>query len=172
MALNHLEQLVAEWYEFQGYYVRRNAFVGRLSKGGYTCELDVIAFHPESKHLVHIESAVGSDSWEQRERRYVKKFEAGRRYIPEMFKHFGVSEGIDQIALFIAGNNKKHSHIGGGRVVLAWELLREIMESPKLLPIGKQIVPEQFGNLRTLQFVREYKKSIWRDSNNRTEVVV
>ena len=42
MSANHLEQLIAEWYEFQGYFVRRNVLVGKRSKGGYECELDVI----------------------------------------------------------------------------------------------------------------------------------
>jgi hypothetical protein len=34
-----LEQLVAEWYEFQGYFVRRNVRVGRRLKGGHDGEL-------------------------------------------------------------------------------------------------------------------------------------
>lgn len=54
MAANHLEQLIAEWYEYQGYFVRRNILVGKRAKGGYECELDVVAFHPERQHLVHI----------------------------------------------------------------------------------------------------------------------
>ena len=41
MAGNHLESLVAEWYEFRGYFVRRNIRVGKRSKGGYECELCV-----------------------------------------------------------------------------------------------------------------------------------
>ena len=27
---NYLEQLVAEWYEYQGYFVRRNVLVGKM----------------------------------------------------------------------------------------------------------------------------------------------
>jgi hypothetical protein len=37
MATNYLEQLVAEWYEYKGYFVRRNILVGRLPKGGFEC---------------------------------------------------------------------------------------------------------------------------------------
>ena len=32
--MNHLEQLTAEWYEFRGYFVRRNVQVGRRLKEG------------------------------------------------------------------------------------------------------------------------------------------
>ena len=46
MAANYLEQLVAEWLEYQGYFVRRNVLVGKRAAGGYECELDVVAFNP------------------------------------------------------------------------------------------------------------------------------
>ena len=46
MASNFLEELTAEWYEFNGYFVRRNVNVGKRPEGGYECELDVVAFHP------------------------------------------------------------------------------------------------------------------------------
>jgi len=87
---NFLEQLVAEWYEYQHYFVRRNVRVGRRSMGGYESELDVVAFSPEKKHLVHIEPSMDSDSWEKREKRFAAKFAAGRSHIPSLFK--GLSE--------------------------------------------------------------------------------
>jgi hypothetical protein len=46
MAGNHLEDLVAEWYQFQGFFVRRNIQVGKRLRGGYECELDIVAFQP------------------------------------------------------------------------------------------------------------------------------
>lgn len=49
--MNYLEQLISEWYEYQGYFVRRNVLVGKRSDGGWECELDVVAFHPTKKHL-------------------------------------------------------------------------------------------------------------------------
>ena len=86
MATNYLEQLIAEWYEYKGYYVRRNLLVGKRVKGGFECELDVVAFNPKAKHLVHIEPSMDANSWAERERRYQKKFTAGRKYIPELFQ--------------------------------------------------------------------------------------
>ncbi|MCE5254186.1 MAG: hypothetical protein LLG45_08295 [Actinomycetia bacterium] len=69
MAGNHLESLVAERYEFNGYFVCRNVRVGRRPKGGYECELDVVAFNPEKGALVHIEPSLDADNWQERERR-------------------------------------------------------------------------------------------------------
>lgn len=101
MAANHLEQLVAEWYEYCGYFVRRNVHVGLRPKGGYECELDVVAFRPTDKKLVHIEPSLDADSWEHREKRYAKKFAAGKKYIPKLSEALDVPVEIDQIALFL-----------------------------------------------------------------------
>jgi hypothetical protein len=76
--INFLEQLAAEWYEFRGYFVRRNVRVGPRPNGGHECELDVVAFHPKKRHLVQIEPSMDADSWAQREQRYAKKFTAGK----------------------------------------------------------------------------------------------
>jgi hypothetical protein len=55
---NFLEQLVAEWLEYRGYFVRRNVKVGKRKKGGYEGELDIVGFHPLQKHLVHYETSM------------------------------------------------------------------------------------------------------------------
>jgi hypothetical protein len=44
VALNFLERLVAEWYEFRGYFVRRKINVGPSLKGKFGFELDIVAF--------------------------------------------------------------------------------------------------------------------------------
>ena len=41
MPVNFLEQLTAEWFEYRGYFVRRNIKVGKRQKGRHDCELDV-----------------------------------------------------------------------------------------------------------------------------------
>jgi len=51
MASNYLEQLLVEWYEYQGYFVRNNVLVGKRNQGGYETELDIVAFHPEKNTL-------------------------------------------------------------------------------------------------------------------------
>jgi len=79
MAHNHLEQLLAEWYEYKGYIVKRNLQVGKRKKGGFECELDIVAFHPELKHLVHLEPSLDADSWAVREQRFSKKFAAEKK---------------------------------------------------------------------------------------------
>src|SRR4051812_19898007 len=123
---NHLEDLVAEWYQLKGFFVRRNVQVGRRPQGGYECELDLVAFHPKEKVLVHIEPSLDSDSWERREQRYSKKFAAGRQYIPNLFEGLVLPSQIEQIALFFfAGGVRKN--IAGGRVMLVKDFMGDIL---------------------------------------------
>ena len=161
MANNFLEQLVAEWYEYRGYFVRRNVPVGRRSKGGFEAELDVVALNPETRHLVHLEPSLDAESWETRERRFRKKFDAGREYIPGLFPGFDVPAEIEQIAILVSASKANHPTLGGGQVLLVSDLMREIMEELSDKKISENTVPEHHALLRTLQLVVEYRKKVF-----------
>lgn len=156
--VNFLEQLVAEWYEFRGYFVRRNMRVGPRPNGGHEGELDVVAFHPERRHLVHVEPSMDADSWDVRERRFSRKFESGRRHIPSLFPGLDLPGEIDQIALLVFGSAQGRSVLGGGRLVLVSDLMTEIRQKLKGLRVDNAAVPEQFQLLRALQFAANYWK--------------
>jgi hypothetical protein len=79
--MSHLEELLAEYYEWLGHVVKCNAQVGKLAHGGWEMELDVVAYEPRANHLLHLEPSLDADSWEKREKRFVKKFQAGQKYI-------------------------------------------------------------------------------------------
>jgi hypothetical protein len=153
---NFLEQLVAEWYEFRGYFVRRNINVGKRPNGGYACELDIVALNPNTRHLVQVEPSMDSDSWAIRERRFAIKFEAGRKYIPEIFSGFGDLPEIEQIAVFALGSDKTHLTIGGGKLVHVKELMNEIRQNVARRKVESAAIPEQFVILRTLQFTANF----------------
>ncbi len=159
--MNHLEQLVSEWYEYQGYFVRRNVHVGRRTNGGWECELDVIAFNPTKKHLVHIEPSMDANSWPKREKRYAKKFEAGRKYIPELFVGIEIPDHIEQIALFGIGSKTNNHVLAGGHVWLASDLLLQITSTLRKLRIEKAAVSQQFPLLRTIQFVCHHENLLF-----------
>lgn len=160
--MNHLEQLVVEWFEYQGYFVRRNVHVGKRGNGGWECELDVVAFNPTKKHLVHIEPSMDANSWTKREERYKKKFEAGRKYIPQLFSGIEVPQCIEQIALFGLGSKANNPMLAGGHVWLASDLLLQITNCLRKLPVEKAAVSEQYPLLRTIQFVCQHHNALFK----------
>ena len=156
VAGNHLESLVAEWYELRGYFIRRNVKVGKRPNGGHECELDVVGFHPEQRSLVQIEPSLDAHNWTKREARYKKKFDAGRKYIPGLFPGMAVPKHIDQIALFVYGGGKSRERIAGGRVVFIRDFMAEIRASIRHRRVARAAIPEGLPLLRTLQFAAEY----------------
>lgn len=156
MPSNDLEDLVVEWYQFRGFFVRRNIQVGKRPQGGYDCELDVVAFHPGEKRLVHVEASLDADSWEKREGRYLRKFEAGRRYIPALFPGIDLPGPPEQIALFVFAGHGNHKTVGGGRIILLKDFMREILTFVRERRVASAAIPEEYSLLRTLQFAAQY----------------
>jgi len=161
MANNFLEQLVTEWYEYRGYYVRRNVWVGKRGRGGLDSELDIVAFNPRARHLVHVEPSMDAESWEKREQRFRKKFEAGRKHIPSLFPGLELPGEIEQIALLAFASKVNHPTLGGGKVLLVSDLMREILEDLSEKRISSNAVPEHHALLRMLQFVAEYRGKVF-----------
>jgi hypothetical protein len=156
VASNHLEDLVAEWYQFRGYFVRRNVQVGKRAQGGYECELDVVAFHPKHRRLVHVEPSLDTQSWDKRATRYAKKFEAGRKHIPTLFPGINLPKKPEQIALFVYGGRGDAHELGGARIVFIREFMLEILGEVGRMRMAAAAVPEEFPLLRTLQFAAQF----------------
>ena len=142
---NHLEQLVAEWLEFKGYFVRRNVKVGKLSHGGHEGELDIVAYHPLDNHLMQIEPSIDAHTWEKREERFRKKFDSGRKYITsEILPWLPHNKRFEQWAV-LCKSDRNHQEVGGGKVVPIRKLYRMIASD--IMAVGdpaRNVIPEQF----------------------------
>jgi hypothetical protein len=150
-AMYFLEQLTSEWLEYRGYFVRRHVRVEGQEADGDDCELDVVAFHPGTKHLLHVEASMDASTWRVRDRRYRQKFDAGREHIPTMFEGSVPVQPVDQVALFGFGTRAGHGAVAGGRVLFADELMDEIRLDLRDRPALAQHVSERFVCLRTIQ---------------------
>lgn len=99
--MSHLESIIVEYLDWQGYLVHRNTKVGRLKHGGWEMELDLIGYNPHNSDLVHYEPSIDAQSWDTREARYVKKFHAARRpNFTEVFSRLPPETSLRQIAVF------------------------------------------------------------------------
>ncbi len=128
--MNHLEQLVAEWLQYRGYFVRTSVQVGSRPNGGFEGELDVVALNPSSHHLLHVECSLDALSAEKREARYAAKFERGRRYINGAFPGVPIPDVPDQVVVLQFSSGKLRT-IGGARLVTVREFVHEVFEGLK-----------------------------------------
>lgn len=149
--MNFLEQLIAEWYAYQGYFVRTNIKFGRRELGGYKGEIDVVAFDPKSKTLTHLEASGAADKWEKRQEGFKRKFMNASEYYNEIFDF----EFEDVIKIAVTGYSPPKNPITLGddiKLVLVSELMREITKEIKEINPLEKIIPEGYPLLRAIQF--------------------
>jgi len=152
MNSNHLEELLFEFFDWKDYLVKKNIFVGKREKGGYEMELDIVAYNPHNKHLVHVETSLDALSWSKREERYKKKFEVGRKYIfNEVFTWLDNKITINEIIVAVASTS--NGFLNDIRIISVDDCMSEIINEIKSLgKASKNAVPEQYPLLRTIQF--------------------
>ncbi len=156
--MEYLQQLATEWYEYKGYFVHRDLWVGIQSDGSYECELDIVAFHPTHRHLLHIEPSLDLLSWKEKQEHFQPKFDAGRKYLHRMFGNEPRIH-LEQIAL-ISANEDVPRTIAGARVIRLSDLIKELLTALSAFPISEWLVPEQWPLLRTLQFVAAFRDQL------------
>ena len=153
--MNFLEQLVSEYYQHRGYYVRVNVRALKRLQGGWDGELDVLAFHPQNNELIHVEPSWDSHKWDKREARFRKKF----RYTKKMYE--------DILGLPI--NKLRQRAITGGTLKIPkntdWGSI-EVLTVPMFISEVKtylldkrpseKVIPENLLCLRSMQFTIHY----------------
>jgi hypothetical protein len=150
--MSHLEDLISEYYDWQGYLVKRNVKVGRLAHGGWEMELDVLAYHPHDEHLVHIESSIDAHSWPKREERFKKKFHSGTRHMfQEIFTWLDANTPVEQVAILI-NHPKGRDELAGGKIKSVDKFVAEVRNVVNNQGVvSKNAIPEKYPLLRTIQ---------------------
>lgn len=150
--MSHLEQLIVEYLDWGGYLVRRNVKVGRLKHGGWEMELDVLGYNPKTRDLVHYEPSLDAHTWETREKRFAKKFDAARKYaFIEVFGWLPPDTPIRHIAV-LPSHPKGRDQLGDARLISIDELMAEITTRIRECgPARSNAIPEIYPLLRTLQ---------------------
>jgi hypothetical protein len=155
--MNHLEQLVSERLQYNGYFVRVSVHVGARPNGGFEGELDVVALNPVTKHLLHVECSLDALSADKREERFAAKFERGKKYIREAFRGIELPEKLEQVLVLQFASGIVRS-IGGARLVTVREFVHEMFEGLKGTSPGSKAVPSNLPLLRTIQVAADAER--------------
>ena len=150
--MRHLESLIAEYLEWQGFLVKRNLKIGRRERGGWEMELDVVGLNPKTKTIVHYEPSIDAQTWDKRLVRYEKKFQIARKYMfKEVFDWLPETTRIEQIAVFY-NHPRGRDTIAGAKIMSIDELMAEIRDEVcKRGPMISNAISEQYPLLRTIQ---------------------
>lgn len=151
-----LEQLVREYYEIQGYWVRTNVKFGLLRHGGYKGEADVLAFDPQERTLVHIEPSMGAESWDRRKEIFHNKFEKAKPHYDEMFS-LGIAR-VHRIAIAGWGREAPPMNLDDIRLMTVAEFVQEAQGLVTTMFKGGASPPEQYPLLRTLYFGTKWQR--------------
>ena len=150
---NHLENLICQFYDWKECIVKSNIKVGRLRRGGYAGELDVVVYNPASREVIHYEPSLDGDKWADREQRYKKKFELGRKHIKDVFPWLPPNTKLRQVAVF--NNVPFHrKDFLGAEVIGVDDLVKVMKDEIKAEDcVGVNAIPEKYDLLRTIQLV-------------------
>jgi hypothetical protein len=152
--MNFLERLVAEWYEYQGYFVRSNVHFGKRTKGGWTGEIDVAAYDPITQTFVHLEVSTDARNWTQRKDVFQKKFDNASKYYDEIFRI--PTQPVQKIVIVGFTAIPKNILLEGITLKSIPDLIAEISEHLRHKRPANEAVPENFQLLRAVQFTANY----------------
>jgi hypothetical protein len=153
--MNHLEQLVGEWLQYNGYFVRTSVLVGRGRRGGYMGELDVVGVNLAQNHFLHVECSLDALSDEKKQAMFSRKFKTGRDYAGEVIHGVEFAEGqLEQAAVLqVTGTNART--VGGVRAITVRDLIHEITGVLSTKSPMRAAVPSVYPLLRTLQLAAD-----------------
>ncbi len=157
--MNFLEQLVAEWYTLQGYFVRTNIKFGKRSKGGYAGEIDVVAFKPQTGELIHVEPSMDSNPWLERQERFPRKFLPESDLLNLLELSRADVKRVRRIAIVGFSQTGTAGKLGKEiEVKSVEEFVREVSDTLRQRKPNNNAVPEGLPLLRAMQFALGWGK--------------
>jgi len=150
--MSHIEDLIAEYYDWQGYLVKRNITVGEHQVGCEDLVLHLLAFNPQTGHLIHIEPSIDAESWNTHIEHFAKKFHCAKALIfSDLFTWLDPEVEIEQVSVLVT-HPKGREKLGEAKLESVDELIAEIRQKVIACgPVVKHPIPEHYPLLRTLQ---------------------
>lgn len=154
--MNFLEQLAAEWYATQGYFVRTNVKANKRERGGWGNELDVLAYRPDTGELVHLETSWDALTWDARRERFTT-----RKFVFDA-DAYGALIGTRPLSVrrrAVVGTSRgcpESTWADGIEVVTVPAFMAEVCAGLRKRHPINDAVPETYPRLRAIQFALAY----------------
>lgn len=149
-----LEQLVQEYYDIQGYWVRTNVNYGPGRRGGYSGDADVLAFEPHNRVLVHLEVSMGAEKWEEKKATVTKKFKKAKDHYEAMCPHPFVR--TEKVAITGWSSSPAPITIPGVDIWTLGQFMHKVVELVTNRFRGSKLPPEQYPLLRAVSFTCKF----------------
>lgn len=127
--------------------------------GGYDNEIDILAYHPETKELIHAVPSWDANSWDERKARYRgKKFVFSEEQYRQLIGGAEVTR-IRKLAIARLGQSARASLDWGHgfEVVLILVFIRQIADVLATKSPLSDAVPGGFPILQDMQFALHYR---------------
>lgn len=150
---NFIKDLVCEYYEFVGFFIRRNIPIGSSRIEGQTT-IDVLAYHYSEHILFHIEKMLDGNSWDEKIVLMSDKFGMGELYYSNYVNVNNLQiqrvtiTGINEIDLEKA---KKFERETNSKLLNIKEFMKHIKAELQKYDPFTQVIPESFPLLRAIQ---------------------
>jgi hypothetical protein len=158
--MNFLEQLAAEWFQYRGFLVRTNARARKRARGGWDSELDVLAYKPADRSLIHIETSADTDSWQVRKKRFLgEKFILSKDDYEKLLE--ARLERISKVVIIGLSESTKEN-LNWGSDIEVWPIPFFIGQITLILRKRhptRNAVPEGFPILRGIQMTLAYENT-------------
>lgn len=158
--MNFLEQLAAEWYAYNEYFVLTNRKYGKLEGGGFEGEVDVLAFHAHKREFLHIETSTDASSWAVRKQKFRRQFAKAKPYYGNWLPC--EASQVKKIAIVGSAINPKvrPDYFGDDIGIQSVpDFVAEITATLAKRKPEKAAVPEGFPLIRAIQFAVHYGRS-------------
>lgn len=152
--MSHLVDLVAEYYSWQGYFVKKRVCVGRTVASFHALTLDVIAFAPDKNRAIHVEASIDSSTWADREEKFQQKIQGAKTYFAETpYKWLHPDIELEHVAIFV-NRPKRMPKLLNATLYSIDEFMAEIRRD--VLNAGyvsRGAIPSVYPMMRTIQLV-------------------
>lgn len=153
--MNYLEQLVSEWYQYQGCFVKTNVRITNGKTKSVRHELDVMAYNYKTNECFHVEATTSTHK--SGDGRRIDRFKNAN--YKGIFGGINLPKKITKRVIFLHNRSDITIYDKNGICALNMlQFLNEINAVLKEKSIGSDIVPESFPLIRTIQIVLKAQK--------------